>query len=44
MNLQLSELAALKLKLLILPEQSSKPLAVRVIPLTSGCHHHLPWS
>lgn len=37
MNIQLSELAALKLKLLISQETSSEPLAVRVIPLTSGC-------
>lgn len=37
MNIQLSDLAALKLKLLIYQEPSSVPLAVRIIPLTSGC-------
>lgn len=37
MHIELSDLAALKLRLLILEEKSEHPLAVRVIPLTSGC-------
>ncbi|WP_139179430.1 iron-sulfur cluster biosynthesis family protein [Lihuaxuella thermophila] len=37
MNIQLSELAAIRLKLLISGERSPEPLAVRVVPLTSGC-------
>jgi Fe-S cluster assembly iron-binding protein IscA len=38
MNIHLSPLAAVKLKLLIMEEKSDQPLAIRVIPLTSGCN------
>ncbi|SFJ47375.1 iron-sulfur cluster biosynthesis family protein [Thermoflavimicrobium dichotomicum] len=37
MNIQLSPLAAAKLKLILMEENTEHPLAVRVIPLTSGC-------
>ncbi|RAL21894.1 hypothetical protein [Thermoflavimicrobium daqui] len=37
MNIQLSPLAAAKLKLILLDEKGDQPLAVRIIPLTSGC-------
>lgn len=37
MQIQLSLLAAMKLKILLSDESSETPLAVRVVPLTSGC-------
>ncbi|GGE09142.1 hypothetical protein GCM10011571_08100 [Marinithermofilum abyssi] len=37
MDIQLSDLAAARLKALLLDEPDSDRLAVRVIPLTSGC-------
>jgi Fe-S cluster assembly iron-binding protein IscA len=37
MNIQLTPLAAVKLKLLLLQERENQNLAVHVVPLTTGC-------
>jgi len=38
MNIHLSDRAAFKLTCILHAEKSDKPLAIRVVPLTSGCH------
>ncbi|MBD1372696.1 hypothetical protein IC620_10045 [Hazenella sp. IB182357] len=37
MNIELSDLAAARLAMILQQESTEEPLAVRVIPLTSGC-------
>lgn len=37
MDFQITELASAKLKLILLQESDTKPLAFRIVPLTTGC-------